>query len=167
MKHKSESLERFKEFKNAVEHQLGKTIKALRSDRGGEYMSQEFDGLLKECGIVSQFTPAGTPQWNGVSERRNRTLFDMVRSMMGYTDLPISFWGYALLTAAFTLNQVPTKKVKKTPYEIWFWKHPRLSFMRIWDCDVFVKCLISDKLGPKSDKCKFVGYPKETKGYQF
>ena len=39
--------------------------------------------------------------------------------------------------------------------------------MRIWGCDAFVKCLTSDKLGPKSDKCKFVGYPKETKGYQF
>ena len=62
MKHKSESLEKFKEFKNEVENQLGKTIKSLRSDNGGEYMSHEFDDLLKECGIVSQFTPAGTPQ---------------------------------------------------------------------------------------------------------
>ncbi|KAL8155257.1 hypothetical protein AgCh_000580 [Apium graveolens] len=58
----------------------------------------------KECGIVSQLTPPGTPQWNGVSERRNHTLLYMVRSMMCLADLPISFWGYALETAAYTLN---------------------------------------------------------------
>ncbi|KAK9044683.1 hypothetical protein V6N11_058577 [Hibiscus sabdariffa] len=71
MRHKSEALEKFKEFRNEVQNQHGKSIKALRSDRGGEYLSHEFDELLKECGIVSQLTPPGTPQWNGVSERRN------------------------------------------------------------------------------------------------
>ncbi|KAK8682776.1 hypothetical protein V6N13_055150 [Hibiscus sabdariffa] len=96
MRHKSKALERFKEFKNEVQNQHGKSIKELRSDRGGEYLSQDFDELLKECGIVSQLTPPGTPQWNGVSERRNRTLLDMVRSMMSHSDLPISFWGHAL-----------------------------------------------------------------------
>ncbi|KAL4290791.1 hypothetical protein GQ457_14G015240 [Hibiscus cannabinus] len=78
MRHKSEALGRFKEFKNEVQNQNGKSIKALRSDRGGEYLSQDFDELLKECEIISQLTPPGTPQWNGVSERRNRTLLDMV-----------------------------------------------------------------------------------------
>ncbi|KAK8980543.1 hypothetical protein V6N11_074154 [Hibiscus sabdariffa] len=111
MRHKSEALERFKEFKNEVHNQHGKSIKALRSDQGGEYLSQDFDELLKECGIVSRLTPPGTPQWNGVSERRNRTLLDMVRSMMSHSDLPISFWGHALETAAFTLNRVPSKSV--------------------------------------------------------
>ena len=65
MKHKSESFELFKIFKSEVENQLGKKIKALRSDRGGEYLILEFDDHLKECGIVSQLTPLGTPQWNG------------------------------------------------------------------------------------------------------
>ena len=106
MKHKSETFEVFKEFQNEVQNQLGKTIKALRSDRGGEYLSQEFVDHLKQCGIVPQLTPSGTPQWNGVSERRNRTLLDMVRSMISQTDLPLHFWGYALETAAFTLNHV-------------------------------------------------------------
>ena len=65
MKHKSEALEKFKEFQNEVENQLGKKIKFLRSDRGGEYLSQEFDSHLKEHGIVPQLTPPGTPQRNG------------------------------------------------------------------------------------------------------
>ncbi|KAK8708165.1 hypothetical protein V6N13_059210 [Hibiscus sabdariffa] len=167
MRHKSEALERFKEFKNEVQNQHGKSIKALRSDRGGEYLSQDFDELLKECGIVSQLTPPGTPQWNGVSERRNRTLLDMVRSMMSHTDLPTSFWGYALETAAFTLNRVPSKSVQKTPHEMWTGRHPNMSFMKIWGCKAYVKHQMSTKLEPKSEKCTFVGYPKETKGYYF
>ena len=130
-------------------------------------MSQEFDDHLRDCGIVSQLTPPGTPQWNGVSERRNRTLLDMVRSMMSRTDLPISFWGYALETAAFILNRIPSKSVQKTPYEIWTGKSPKLSFLKIWGCEAYVKRLMSDKLTPKSDKCLFVGYPKETRGYYF
>jgi GAG-pre-integrase domain len=71
MRHKSESFKKFKEFKTKVENQLNKNIKALRLDRGGEYLSYEFTIYLKECGIVSQLTPPGMPQWNGVSERRN------------------------------------------------------------------------------------------------
>ncbi|KAK8564635.1 hypothetical protein V6N12_058218 [Hibiscus sabdariffa] len=167
MRHKSEALERFKEFKNEVQNQHGKSIKALRSDRGGEYLSQDFDELLKECGIVSQLTPPGMPQWNGVSERRNRTLLDMVRSMMSHSDLSISFWGHALETAAFTLNCVPSKSVLKTPYEIWIGKRPSMSFMKIWGCQAYVKHQMSTKLEPRSHKCIFVGYPKETKGYYF
>ena len=81
-----------------------KKIKFLRFDRGGEYLSYEFALHIKQCGIVSQLTPPGTPQCYGVSERRNRTLLDMVRSMMSLTDLPLLFWGYALVTAAFTLK---------------------------------------------------------------
>ena len=167
MKHKSEAFEKFKEFQNEAQNQLGKKIKFLRSDRGGEYMSHEFDDHLKSCGIVPQLTPPGTPQRNGVSERRNRTLLDMVRSMMSRTDLPLSFWGYCLETAAFTLNRVPSKLVEKTPHEMWTGKKPSLSFLKIWGCEAFVKRLQSDKLTAKSDKCIFVGYPRETLGYYF
>ena len=107
MKHKSETFEKFKEFQSEVENHHNKKIKFLRSDRGGEYLSYEFGLHLKQCRIVLQLTPPGTPQRNGVSEHRNRTLLDMVRSMMSLTHLPLSFWGYALETAAFTLNKAP------------------------------------------------------------
>ncbi|KAJ9547497.1 hypothetical protein OSB04_020040 [Centaurea solstitialis] len=167
IRHKSEAFERFKEFQNVVQNQLDRMIKFLWSDRGGEYLSQEFNNHLMECGIVSQLTPPYTPQMNGVSERRNRTLLDMVRSMMCRSSLPVSFWGHALETAAHILNRVPTKSVEKTPYEIWTGKKPKLSFLKIWDCEVYVKRPTSEKLKPKSDKCIFVGYPKTTVGYYF
>ena len=98
MHRKSETFGKFKEFLAEAEKQLGKSLKTLRSDRGGEYLDNEFEDYLLEHGIVSQLTAPGTPQQNGVAERRNRTLLDMVRSMMSYSSLPPSFWGYALQT---------------------------------------------------------------------
>nr|GFA22038.1 hypothetical protein [Tanacetum cinerariifolium] len=130
--HKHEVFEAFKVFQKEVENQLRKTIKSLHSNREGEYMSQEFLDHLKEHGIIAYRTPPYTPQHNGVLERRNRTVLDMVRSMMSQTTLLKSFWDYALETVARILNMVPTKKLE-----------------------------------PRSIKCIFVGYLKETMGYTF
>ena len=76
---------------------------------------------------------------------------------MSLTDLPLSFWGYALETAAFTLNRAPSKSVETTPYELWFGKKPKLSFLKVWGCDAYVKKLQPDKLEPKLEKCVFIG----------
>jgi len=86
---------------------------------------------------------------------------------MSLIGLPLSFWGYALETAAFTLNWAPSKSVEMTPYELWFGKKPKLSFLKVWGYDAYVKKLQPDKLEPKSKKCIFIGYPKETVGYTF
>ncbi|GKD43044.1 retrotransposon protein, putative, ty1-copia subclass [Tanacetum coccineum] len=102
-----------------------------RQDQDGEYISQEFKDYLKACGIFQHLTHPYTPQHNGVSERRNRTLLDMVRSMMNLTTLPLSFWDYAIESATRILNMVPTKKVDKTPYELWYEKVPNLSYLKI------------------------------------
>ena len=93
-------------------------------------MSYEFGLQLKQCEIVSPLTPPGTPRCNGLSEHRNRTLLDMVQSMMSLADLPLLFWVYALETAAFTLNRAPSKSVETTLYELWFSKKPKLSFLK-------------------------------------
>ncbi|GKC46035.1 retrotransposon protein, putative, ty1-copia subclass [Tanacetum coccineum] len=164
LKHKHEVFETFKVFQKEVENQLGKTIKSLRSDRGGEYMSQEFLDHLKDHGIIAHRTPPYTPQHNGVSERRNRTLLDMVRFMMSQTTRPKSFWDYALETAARILNMVPTKKVEKTPYEVWHGQAPKLSYLKVWGCEALVKrdtLTKPDKLEPRSIKCIFIEYQKE------
>jgi hypothetical protein len=81
-----------------------------------------FKTYLKECEIVSQLTPLGTPQCYGVAKKMKQTMLDMIRSMMSDATLPKSFWGHALDTAALTINMVPSKSVEKTPYELWFGK---------------------------------------------
>nr|CAN61066.1 hypothetical protein VITISV_004412 [Vitis vinifera] len=142
---KSQSLDVFKTFKAEVELQLNKRIKSVgRSDRGGEYYGR-YDGsgeqhpgpfakYLEECGIVPQYTMPGSPSMNGVAERRNRTLKDMVRSMISHSTLPEKLWGEALKTAAYILNRVPTKAAAKTPYELWTGRKPSLKHFHIWGC---------------------------------
>ena len=132
-----------------------------------KYLSYEFGLQLKQCEIVSLLTPPGTPQCNGVSERHNHTLLDIVQSMMSLTDLPLSFQGYALETPTFTLNRAPSKSVEMTPYELQFGQKLKLWFLKVWGCDAYVKKLQPVNLEPKSEKCVFIGYPKETVGYTF
>ena len=88
-------------------------------------------------------------------------------AMMCLTSLTLSFWGYALERAAFTLNRAPSKSFETTLYELWFGKKPKLSFLKVWGCDTYVKRLQPDKLEAKSEMCIFIGYPKETIGYTF
>ena len=127
---KDEALNAFKVFKAEVEKQCEKQIKIVRSDRGGEYYGRytengqapgPFAKFLQEHGIVAQYTTPGSPDQNGVAERRNRTLMDMVRSMRSNAKLPQFLWIDALKTAAYILNRVPTKAVSKTP----------LSYLRV------------------------------------
>ena len=112
--HKSEALDCFTKFTRLVENQLSTKIRALRSDRGREYLSEQFKNFCDEKGIARQLTISYTSQQNGVAERRNRTLLNMVRSMMAQANLLISFWGDALLTTAYILNRMPSKFVPST-----------------------------------------------------
>ena len=125
---KSEALDAFKIFKVEVEKQCGKQIKIVRSDRGGEYYGRytedgqvpgPFAKFLQESGIVAQYTMLSSPDQNGVVERRNRTLLDMVRSMLSNFNLSKSLWTEALKTAMYILNRIPTKVVPKISFELW------------------------------------------------
>ena len=122
-----------------VKYHRNKKIKFLQSDHRGEYLSYEFGLHIKQCGIVSQFTPPRTPQCYGVSERRIRTLLDIVRPMMSFIGLPLSFWGYALEIVAFTFNRAPSKSVETTPYELWFSSKPKLSFLKVSSYNAYTK----------------------------
>ena len=86
---------------------------------------------------------------------------------MSLTDLSLLFWGYALETAPFTLNRAASKSVETAPYELWFSKKPKLSFLKVRCYDTYVKKFQPAKLEPKSEKCVFIEYPKEIVGYTF
>jgi transposase InsO family protein len=82
LKEKSEAFQAFKDFKAEVEKSVSLPIKSLRTDRGGEYLSNEFQKYCRDHGIKHQLTTRYTPQQNGVSERKNRTIMEMVRCML-------------------------------------------------------------------------------------
>ncbi|KAK9072512.1 hypothetical protein SSX86_008946 [Deinandra increscens subsp. villosa] len=178
IKEKSESLETFKDFKAEVENQLKCKIKVVRSDRGGEYYGRHTDvgqapgpfyRFCKDHGIINQYTMPGTPQQNGVAERRNRTLMNMVRSMLANSGLPQFLWTEALKTAVHILNRVPSKSVPKTPFELWTGRKPSLRYMKIWGCPAEAKPYNPQqkKLDMKTVSCSFIGYPENSKGYRF
>ena len=123
---RTEALDKFKIFKVEIKNQHNLKIKIVRSDRGGYYarhtpydqVPRPFARFLQENGIVVQYSTPGEPQQNKVAKRRNRTLMDMVRSMISYSTLPLSLWMEALKTAIHILSRVPSKSVPKTPYEL-------------------------------------------------
>ncbi|WZZ65153.1 hypothetical protein YC2023_076523 [Brassica napus] len=114
-------------------------------------------------------TMPGSPSMNGVSERRNRTLKDMVRSMISHSSLPESLWGEALKTAAYILNRVPTKATAKTPYELWTGRKPSLKHLRIWGCPAEARPYkpYEKKLDSRTISSYFIGYSERSRGYKF
>jgi hypothetical protein len=112
---------------------------------------------------------SGDPQRNRVTERHNRTLMDMVRSMLSYSTLPISLWIQALKTVVHILNRVPSKSVPKTPYKMWTDRKPTLNYLHVWDCPAEARIfnLSIGKLDPKIVSCHFIGYPDKSKGFRF
>ena len=176
---KSQSLDVFKKYKAEVENQLSKRIKTVRFDRGGEYYGRydvsgeqrpgPFAKFLEECGIVPQYTMPGSPTMNGVAERRNRTLKDMVRSMISHSTLPESLWGEALKIAAYILNRVPTKATTKTPYELWTGKKLSLKHLHVWGCPAEARPYRPNekKLDSRTVSCYFIGYSERSRGYKF
>ena len=113
--------------------------------------------------ITSQLSAPRMPQQNGVPERRNTILMEIVRSIMSYSDLPAFFWEYALEMTTFILKLVLSNIVSSTPIELWTGCKPSLKHVRIWGSLAHVLKGNVGKLESKTEVCIFVGYPKRTK----
>ena len=105
----------------------------LRSDRGGEHESPFFD-VCAQHGIIHETTTPYSPQSNRVVERKNRTLKEMMNTMLISFSLPQNMWGEAILSANYFLNKVLKKKAEKTPYELWRGRQPSYKYLRVWEC---------------------------------
>jgi transposase InsO family protein len=93
LKTKDETMNCLKTYKAEVENQLEKKIKRFISDRCGEYFSNEFDLFCVEHGVIHERTPLYSPQSNGVVKKKNRTLTDLVNSMLDTAGLSKAWWG--------------------------------------------------------------------------
>jgi len=142
-----------------------------RSDEASHYKQRlrPFVSYIEECGIVSQYTMLGSPSKNGVAERRNRTLKDMVRSVICHSNLLESLWGEALKTVAYILNRVSTKAAAKTPYELWVGRKPSLKHFHLWGCPAEARPFKPNerKLDSRTMSNYFIGYSERSSGYKF
>ena len=110
-----------------------------------------------------------TTQQNGVAERKNRTLTEMVNAMLSKSGFSEGFWGEAMLTSCYILNRVPNKRNSITPYELWNKRKPNLSHFRVWGCRAIVRVPEPKKrkLGERGIECIFIGYAEHSKAYRF
>jgi len=135
MKQKSEVADIFGTFKKLVENQCEKKIKVIKSDNGTEYTSGKFEELCIDARIEHQFTVVYTPQQNGVSERKNKTIMEMVRCMLYEKKLPKQFWAETVNTTTYLLNRLPTRALKiKTPFEVWKGYKPFVQHLKVFGC---------------------------------
>ena len=86
---------------------------------------------------------------------------------MSYAKLSVFLWRYALESTTYILNKIPSKSVSSTPYEIWKQKKSEFKHVKVWGCPTHVKKHDSDKLESRTEKCRFVRYPKQSFGYYF
>ncbi|TYK04853.1 copia-type polyprotein [Cucumis melo var. makuwa] len=169
VKEKSEVFGMFKRFKALVEKECGYYIKALRSDKGGEFTSNEFKTFCAENGIHRPMTISFTPQQNGVVERKNRTILNMARSMLKCKKMPKEFWAQAVECAAYLSNCSPTRSLwNKTPQQAWTGRNPSIGHLRVFRCMAYahIPNQKRSKLDDKSEKYVFVGYDASSKYYK-
>lgn len=119
LKTKDESFQVFKDFREKVETETDEKIKVFRTDRGGEFLSKEFTDYCRRTGLERHYTAPYSPQQNGVVERRNRTVLEMVRCNLKTMQMPDMLWGEAVAYSVYVLNRVHSKALKdSTPYEM-------------------------------------------------
>nr|KYP35468.1 Retrovirus-related Pol polyprotein from transposon TNT 1-94 [Cajanus cajan] len=166
---KAEAFETFKRFRLMVEKESNCVISCLRTDRGGEFNSNDFNEFCTMNGIRRQLTAAYTPQQNGVAERKNRTIMDMVRTMLCEAKIHKSFWPEAVRWTVYLLNRCPTVAVKDlTPEEAWSSIKPSVRHLKVFGCIAYVHIADANrkKLDDKSSKCVFLGVSEESKAYR-
>ena len=123
---------KFKTFKILAEQETHTTLKNLRTDRGGEFISRDFQEFCEKHGVKRSLTAPYSPQQNGVVERRNRTLLEMAWSILKHINLPNHLWGEAIRHTTYLINRVATRSLEgKTPYEALKSQKPNLSHQSV------------------------------------
>jgi transposase InsO family protein len=126
---KSDVFTTFKSFVKGIHNEFETTINRVGSDNGSELKNIRIDELCDDFEIRHQFSAKYTPQSNGLIERKNRTLIDMVRSMLSEYNVSQSFWAKAINTACYYINRLYCHPLKeKTPYELLNGRKPNIAY---------------------------------------
>jgi transposase InsO family protein len=167
---KTDTSNRIKGHVAKIKRKHGKAPQYMRVDNGTEFINAEVKKFAEEEGIIIETSAPYSPSQNGVAERFNRTLLELVRAMLIAKQLPEYLWDEAVSHATYLRNRAPTKALKgMTPYQAWTGKKPDVSHFREFGCDVWVldETKNRSKLVPKSHKMVFVGFEEGSKGVRY
>jgi hypothetical protein len=162
-------LVRFQEFKAQVENLIGRRIKVLRSDNGGEYTSRDFNDLCIEVGIKREYIVPYKPQQNGVVEKKNITIIEATKAMIHDHNLPMILWEEESMTTVYVHNRSPHQILKNmTLEEAFTGVKPEVGNFRIFGCPMYfhIPKEKRSKIDPSSRNGTFVGYSESSKAYQ-
>ncbi|KAG7598815.1 GAG-pre-integrase domain [Arabidopsis suecica] len=154
-------------FISLVERQFSTQIKTIRSDNGSEFLC--LSSFFAQKGIIHETSCVGTPQQNGRVERKHRHILNVARALRFHARLPIEFWSYCALTAAYLINRTPTPLLQgKTPFELIYNRPPPLNHIRVFGCICYAHNQKhgGDKFASRSNKSIFLGYPFAKKGWR-
>ncbi|MBW0502256.1 hypothetical protein O181_041971 [Austropuccinia psidii MF-1] len=170
LKHKSEALKQFVILKNYMENLNDRSLKKLVSDRGGEFLNNDFKLLAETQGFVHVFSPPDTPQHNGYAEQANRTILEKTRCLLNSSGLPNHYWAESLNTAVFLSNLIPTlSRFNLSPYSLWTGNPPRIKKLRVFGCRAIVSIPRNHqewKLGPVGEAGVLLGYENDNSAYR-
>ena len=170
MKEKNAVFSILKVFHKMICTQFNTVVKIVRSDKGGEYIYGGLSHYFSEHGMIHQTSCTNTPQQYGVAERKNRHLLELARSIMFSMQVPKTYWGEAVLTAAYLINRLPTRVLgKKSPVELLTQSFSLFPIPpKVFGCVCFVHnhSPVRKKLDPRAIKCVFLGYSPTQKGYK-
>ncbi|KAJ9534619.1 hypothetical protein QJQ45_002903 [Haematococcus lacustris] len=168
IKQKSDAAAAIIDMVTALERQTGSKLKALRSDRGGEYTGAELQRWLRTQGVVHQLTAPYSPEMNGSAERVNRTALNMVRTMMDAVSAPKPLWGEAAKASAMIHNVSSVAGQPSTPWEVAFKVKPDVAHLRVWGAPAYIHepDQLRRKLDSKAAKGIFVGYEVGCKSFR-
>jgi transposase InsO family protein len=169
LRDKSETQGTLKHFLRRAQNEFELKVKKIRSDNGSEFKNLQVEEFLEKEGIKHEFSAPYTPQQNGVVERKNRTLIDMARTMLGEFKMPERFWSEAVNTACHAINRLYLHRLlKKTSYELLTGNKPNVSYFRVFGskCYILVKEGRHSKFAPKAVEGFLLGCESNTKAYR-
>jgi hypothetical protein len=158
-----------KRFLRRAQNEFELKVKKIRSDNGSEFKNLQVKEYLEEEGIKHEFSAPYTPQQNGVVERKNKTLTDMARTMLGEYKMPERFWSEAVNIACHAINQLYLHRLlKKTSYKLLTGNKPNVSYYRVFGskCYILVKKGRHSKFAPKAVEGFLLGYNSNAKVYR-
>ncbi|KAK8951385.1 hypothetical protein KSP39_PZI003284 [Platanthera zijinensis] len=156
-------------FIKLMEKQLDKTVKFVQTDGGGEFMSHTLQEFFLSHGISHLISCPGTPEQNGLAERKHRHIVETGLTLMAHGQTPKQFWNHAFSTAVYLINRLPTTTINgRSPFEALFGTRPSYDHPRTFGCACFpaLSPFGRGKLDFKTMECAFLGYSPHHKGYQ-